>query len=278
MTDPKVRWPNGARCAVMLSFDVDGPTNWIRRYPDTWHSSEVFTLGSYGPWRGLPRVLDLLDTYAVPGTFFVPAWVAQAWPDRFFEIVAAGHEVGHHGYIHELYFDKSIHEQQALIERSQRIFEDVAGVTASGFRTPSGDFRRETPELLRDCGFSYSSSMRGDDRPYRWKIKDADSTLVEIPGHWELDDFAQWGYNIDPPFPRGQDRIAGKSATFDNWRKEFDGYYKYGLCYNIMFHPQVIGKPGRMQMLGELLQYIQAHPDVWFATGQQIADWWISEY
>lgn len=274
MTEEAPRWPDGARCAVMLSFDVDGPTNWINRDPGVWNWPKTFSLGAYGPWRGLPRILDLLEERGVKATFFVPGWVAEQWPDRFAAIVEAGHEVGHHGYLHELYFDKSLDEQRRLIERSQAVFQRLVGRPAVGFRTPSGDFRRESPPLLRDMGFSYSSSMRGDDRPYRWEIDGQPSDLVEIPAHWELDDFPQFGFNFFPPMPKGQDRIASHDATFDIWRREFDGYYRFGLCYVIMFHPQVIGKPGRMKLLARLIDHIQSRPGVWFATGAEIADWW----
>jgi len=268
------RWPNNARCAVMLTFDVDGPTNWINRDRRVWDFPKTFSLGSYGPWRGLPRVLDLLEERQVPATFFVPGWVVESWPERVQDIVQSGHELGHHGYLHELYFNLEQEEQRTIIERCQSIFEDVVGARAVGFRTPSGDFRRDTPALLRELGFSYSSSMRGDDRPYRWEIDGEPSDLVEIPAHWELDDFPQFGYNIFPPMPAGQDRIASVKTTFDNWTREFDGYYRYGLCYVLMLHPQTIGKPGRVAALRRLIEHIQSHDDVWFTTGANVADWW----
>jgi peptidoglycan/xylan/chitin deacetylase (PgdA/CDA1 family) len=275
--EERPRWPGGARCAVMLSFDVDGPSSWINRDPATWRLPKTFSLGAYGPWRALPRILDLLETHDLPGTFFVPGWVAEAWPERFAAIAGAGHELGHHGYMHELYYDMPLERQREVIERSQAIFEDLAGAPATGFRTPSGDLRRETPALLRELGFSYSSSMRGDDRPYRWEIDGRPSDLIEIPAHWELDDFPQFGFNFNPPMPRSQDRIAGTTATFDNFRREFDGYYRFGLCYVLMLHPQVIGKPGRLRALDRLLAHIRSHPDVWFARGHEIAEWWRSQ-
>lgn len=278
MDDETPRWPNGARCAVMLTFDVDGPTNWINRDPRVWDWPKTFSLGAYGPWRGLPRILDLLETYGLPATFFVPGWVAENWPDRFRAIVDAGHEVGHHGYLHELYYEMDLDQQRAVIERSQEVFERLAGKPAAGFRTPSGDFRRESPPLLRELGFSYSSSMRGDDRPYRWEIDGERSDLIEIPAKWELDDFPQFGFNFFPPMPKGQDRIASTETTWDIWRREFDGYYRFGLCYVLMMHPQVIGKPGRLRLLERVLRHVRSHPDVWVCTGSELADWWRETY
>jgi peptidoglycan/xylan/chitin deacetylase (PgdA/CDA1 family) len=131
--------------------------------------------------------------------------------------------------------------------------------------------------MLRDLGFSYSSSMRGDDRPYRWVIDGEATDLIEIPAHWELDDFPMFGYHDDPPEPVSRDRVGGLEWTLDNWRREFDGYHRYGLCYPLMLHPQVIGKPSRTAMLRRLLDHIRSHDDVWFATGAEIADWWRSQ-
>jgi peptidoglycan/xylan/chitin deacetylase (PgdA/CDA1 family) len=117
--------------------------------------------------------------------------------------------------------------------------------------------------------------MRGGDLPYRWTVDGRVTDLIEIPSKWELDDFPQFGYHDDPVTPSGQDRLSPLRATFDNWRREFDGHYRFGLCYVLMLHPQLIGKPAKVKLLGELLDHIRAH-DVWFATGREIADWYRS--
>ena len=114
--------------------------------------------------------------------------------------------------------------------------------------------------------------------PIAGRSRDKASELIEIPAHWELDDFPQFAFNFYPPVPKGQDRIASHDATFDIWQREFDGYYELGLCYVIMFHPQVIGKPGRVALLERLIKHIKERPDVWFARGREIADWWRKQY
>ena len=58
--------------------------------------------------------------------------------------------------------------------------------------------------------------------------------------------------------------------------KEFEGHHKYGLCISYMNHPQVIGSPGRIQILEYLLKNIATREDVWVATGAEIADWYRS--
>lgn len=281
MNDMRLKWPNGARCAVMLSFDVDAETIWANGNKHI-EGGESFirslSIGQYGPLRSVPRILELLKKYDLPATFFVPAWVAEQYPEPFVAIAKDGHELGHHGYLHERFVDLTSEEQIDIIERSQAIFKRMVGKEARGFRTPSGDWAKQTPQLLRDAGFLYSSSMRGDDRPYRTVLNGEVTDFIEIPPRWELDDYVQFGYNLYPAEPVGQDRITSQECVLDNFKQEFEGYYRYGLCYVLMMHPQIIGKPGRILMLEKLIQHIKSYPDVWFATGEQIAEWWKENY
>ncbi len=96
-----IAWLNGAACAVTLSFDVDAESGnlgmgevWARRLTS-------LSQGRYGIRRGLPRILDLLDVHGIRGTFFVPGYTAEIHADDIREIARSGHEIGHHGYLHE---------------------------------------------------------------------------------------------------------------------------------------------------------------------------------
>ena len=275
----KIKWPNGARCAVMLSFDVDGETLFRSGPPGAdWAWPRSVSHGRYGPHRGLERILDMLKRQELKATFYVPAATALRYPESFCRIDAEGHEIGHHGFYHELFSDYTYEEQKDILLRSQEVFDRLIGKKVLSFRTPSGDFSEETPKLLHDLGFLFTSSMYGDDRPYLTVIDGKETDLIEIPAKWELDDYPQFGYDYYPADPQGLDRIDSHRSTLDNWIREFDGYYKYGLCYVLMCHPQLSGMPGRVQMLEKLIAHIRSYPDVWFATGSEIARWWLETY
>lgn len=280
-TFEKIKWPGGAQCAVMLSFDVDGDTIWkngARHLPGGKSFLRANSVGNYGPNCAVRRILEILEHHQVPATFFVPAKVMEDYPALFQEISQRGFELGHHGYHHERYVDLTSQEQRAIIEKSQRIFKETIGVEAKGYRTPSGDWSRETAGILYEMGFSYSSSMRGDDRPYRTVIDGKTTDFIEMAPKWDLDDFVQFGYNLYPAEPSGQDRIAGIEQVYENFSQEFDGYYEEGLCFVIQCHPQIIGSPGRLRMYERLLEHMKSKGNVWFATGSQIADWWRRNY
>lgn len=277
-TPVDLRWPDKARASVALAFDLDGPTGAAMLDGSIWHKPEYFTFGGYGPYRALPRLLDMLKAHRTPATFFVPAWVVENWPRQCQAILEGGHEVAYHGYRHESFFALDLAQQRAVMEKSAAVFKQHLGIVASGFRTPSGDWHKGSPALLMDCGVTYSSSMRGDDRPYFIDSGDGHRRLVEIPGRWELDDYASLAYTRAPDYPAGLDRIASYDQTLANWCREFDGTYREGLCMTTLLHPKISGKPGRIGLLEEFLVHMHSHQGVWFATCNEVAQFWVREH
>src|SRR5262249_48208357 len=106
------------------------------------------------------------------------------------------------------------------------------------------------------------------------EIEDRPTGVVELPMHWELDDFPYFMFNYTPPFPAGQGRIASYSQVLNTWKTEFNGYYDLGLCFVLVLHPETIGTPGRVQLLEELIEHMRSKPGVWFATGAEVSEWW----
>jgi peptidoglycan/xylan/chitin deacetylase (PgdA/CDA1 family) len=270
-------WPEGNRCAVALAFDVDGPTGDAMLDGSLLQNLRYFSEGAYGPWKALPRLLNLLAEYDLKATFFVPTWIVQHWTDRCEAILSGGHEIAYHGHRHEVFIDCPPQRQLEIMTISREIFQNRLGVTPVGFRTPSGDWSEETANLLSDFGVIYSSSMRGDDRPYFHLRGDGSRTLVEIPARWDIDDYTALAYFEDPDFPAGLDRISDYRSVEQNWCREFQGYYRDGLCWTTILHPKVVGKPGRLGILEGLFKDIRRHENVWIARCAEVADWWIAQ-
>jgi peptidoglycan-N-acetylglucosamine deacetylase len=271
-------WPHGKKSAVALAFDVDGPTGDAMLDGSLLHNLRYFTEGAYGPWRAVPRLLDLLDAYGLTATFFIPTWVVVHWTERCEDILRRGHEVAYHGHRHEVFIDCTTEQQWDIMTCSREIFESRLGVTPVGFRTPSGDWSDETARILKEFGVIYSSSMRGDDRPYFHPGPGAEPGLVEIPGRWDIDDYTALAYFEEPDFPIGLDRISDYRAVEANWRAEFEGYHRDGLCWTTILHPKVCAKPGRLGILEGLFKAIRSHDDVWIARCRDVAEWWIETH
>lgn len=277
MREEKIKWPDGKKCAVLFTIHVDGESLYNRGPVPIPRS---VSYGSYGPQIAVDRLLSLTDDKSIPCTYFVPGQIADRYPDMMKKIDGFGHDIGFHGYDHEasMYTDYPVEGWMEIIKRSQDTFCRIIGKPAAGYCATSCDFDDDAQRIWYEMGFQYSSSMRGDDRPYRVIIDGKPSDFIEIPARWELDDYPFFIYNFYPVQPKGQDRISSYKGVFDNWRREFDGYYKYGLCMVFMLHPQIIGIPGRFQLLSELMDYMKSFPDVWFASGIQISDWWKKNY
>ncbi|MET3292854.1 UNVERIFIED_CONTAM: peptidoglycan/xylan/chitin deacetylase (PgdA/CDA1 family) [Brevibacillus sp. OAP136] len=158
-------WPNEAQCAVTITVNLDAEFFWLSMFPDSITRPKTLSMGQYGPNRGLERVLDVFDRFGVKATFFIPGRVAEVYPEQVKEIVARGHEIGHHGYAHENFGHLSAEEQHEALVKGLETLGKVAGVRPVGFRAPEGEMTKDTLKLVRELGFEYSSSMFGDDRP-----------------------------------------------------------------------------------------------------------------
>ena len=117
---PAVTLPGGARVAVALSFDSDHETTTLR-FGET--SPGKLSQGEYGARVAIPRILDLLARNNIPATFFVPAVTALLYPDEQRRIIAEGHEIGMHGWIHEnnSLLDEATERDLMLRTREDRI-------------------------------------------------------------------------------------------------------------------------------------------------------------
>ena len=262
-------WPNGARCAVALTFDEDGEC--VPLIYDPQNARKRLTLqseGTYGPNVGSPRILDLLDRHGIQASFFTPGFVAERHPDLMREIIARGHELGHHGYLHERPDFVSEEEEERIMIRGLEALEAITGVRPRGYRSPAWELKPSSPALLKRYGFRYDSSLMGDDEPYLIDAGANGEKLLEIPIQWMNDDWAYFGFSSIPALGNG---IASPQAVFEVWSEEFAGYYDVGGCYVLTMHPFVIGRPSRIRLLDRLIEYMKDFDGVWFATLEQIA-------
>ncbi|MBB6510144.1 peptidoglycan/xylan/chitin deacetylase (PgdA/CDA1 family) [Rhizobium soli] len=257
-------WKNGARCAVALSFDSDHETNELR---DGGESIGRLSWGQYGNRRGVPRILETLKAADVPATFFVPAVAALLHPDEQKRVIAEGHEIGLHGWIHEVNTKVPPDKERELHLRAADTLEKITGVRAVGMRTPSWDFSDVTLEIERELGLLYDSSLMADDDPYELVENGVPTGMVELPVEWIRDDAVYFNMNrftahrpYTPP-----------PAVLDIFKREFDRAYQEGGLFLLTMHPHVSGYRSRIFILEELIQHIKQHDDVWFGTHADIA-------
>ena len=255
-------WPEGMRCAAAFTFDFDAEEAWLGEDPANAERPGVLSQGTYGAKWGVPLVLGLLEKHGVPATFFVPGRVAERYLERVEEIVAAGHELAHHGYTHtsptSLTRDE---ERKELVEGLEALRS--FGAEIIGYRSPSWDFSVNTEELLAEQGFRYSSNFMDDLKPYR-----RPSGIIELPVQWILDDAAHFWFDGSTWLKTMRTGDEVRSI----WEAEFRGYHRVGGSFVLACHPQVIGRPYRLEMLDAFIGYVKSFDDVWIARCREIAD------
>ena len=258
-------WPNGARVAVLLSFDVDNETIALRFGEP---NAGTLSQGQYGSRQGLRRVVELLDRNRIPASFFIPSVSLQIAPEMANVIKKSGrHEFGVHGWIHELNTTLPDSAERALLTKAVDELTRLTGAKPIGYRAPSWNFSPNTLAILRDLGFRYESSLMADDSPYELLQNGQPTGLVELPVEWILDDAPLFN-------PQGE-RYSAPRDVAQVWIDEFDKAYEEGTMFLLTMHPHIVGHRSRIVALEQLIAHIQKKGagKVWWATHASVAEY-----
>jgi peptidoglycan-N-acetylglucosamine deacetylase len=259
---PKV-WPNGARVAVCISFDVDNEL--LQRANPL---PVPLSVGEYGATTALPRILDLLDRHQIPATFFMPAMSSMLHPEMVPAIVSRHrHEIGVHGWVHEFWPGLTdAAEEQRLLSRDIEYLTKAAGEPPVGVRAPGSGFSPHTFDLIRKAGFLYDSSLLAADEPYEIVSNGQPSGVIELPISEIDNDYPYYGETANGSLP-------SPDAVFAVYKAEFDMAFEERTLFILTQHPHVGGRRSRIVELDRLVSYIQSKPGVWFATMKQVANY-----
>jgi peptidoglycan/xylan/chitin deacetylase (PgdA/CDA1 family) len=256
-------WPDGADVAVALTFDVDGETPWRGEGPEYSRRLTVLSQGRFGPERGLHRVLALLAEHQIPGTFYIPGYTVDEFPEVITAIAGGEHEFAHHGYMHLGTEGLDESAQRAELERGLAAFERH-GIRPIGYRSPGWELTPETLSMLTEFGFSYDSSLMADDRPY-WEVSGS-GPLLELPGHWSLCDWPFFGFT---PYHGGL--LACQDRVERIWLEEYESALADRRVLTLTMHPEAIGRGYLTRMLDRVITGMRERGRPWFATHAQIA-------
>jgi len=256
-------WPNGARIAVCLTFDVDNEL--LQRANPL---PVPLSVGEYGATTAVPRILDLLDRHQVPATFFIPAMGAMLHPDMLSSILSRHrHEVGVHGWIHEFWpgIGDAAKEERMLTNDIDYLTK-ATGRRPVGVRAPSSGFSPHTFGFIRKAGFLYDSSLLAADEPYDIVSNGQPSGVIELPIAEVSNDYVYYGETANGALP-------SPDAVFQIYKAEFDLAYQERTMFILTQHPHVGGRRSRIVNLDRLIAYIKSKGDVWFATMEQVANY-----
>jgi len=194
---------------------------------------------------------------------------ALIYPDEQRRVVAEGHEIGIHGWIHELNANLPREAERDLMHRAADTLEKITGVRAVGLRTPSWDFSWHTLEIEQEMGLLYDSSLMADEDCHELLLDNEPCGVVELPVEWVRDDAVYfWMHRFSSLRP-----YTPPPDVLDIFRREFDAAYDEGGLFQLTMHPHVIGYRSRIWIIEELIRLAQSRPGVWFATHADVARW-----
>jgi peptidoglycan/xylan/chitin deacetylase (PgdA/CDA1 family) len=214
----------------------------------------------------VPRLVDLYARFGMRQTFFLPAWCMERYPAAVETILQGGHEIAHHGYLHE-HPNACEPEQEAYwFGRAREVIERMTGQAPRGFRAPSYRFSRVSLDILVAEELLYDASLMGDDVPY--VLENGQGQVFELPTHYALDDWPHFmasrdlGYLMPPRSPQ---------QAMEVYQAEFEAMWEYGGLWIAVWHPFLSGRLARCVAIARLIEHMHRKGHVWFATLEDIA-------
>jgi len=268
LIDNPVPWPNGARCAVAITFDLDVDSVLHIAKPgnaDTYVSTQSFL--RYGAEVAVPRICKVFEHFGMKQTFFVPAWCVERYPAAMERILKGGHEISHHGYIHESFNTLTREDETYWFERALDSYDRQLGIRPKGIRCPLNEFSKHTLDNLIAAGIEYDSSLMGDDVPYMLNSANGPGSVLEIPQYIANDDYPQYFHNWDMGIEM---TIRAPQEAMAVFKAEFDAQYENGGLWLTVWHPALSGRTARMAEIVRLLEYIHDKGDVWITSMGEI--------
>ncbi|PVX30667.1 polysaccharide deacetylase family protein [Sphingomonas pokkalii] len=282
-----LKWPNGARVALILTFNLetwDLTKDTTRPYyaggpailPDTLAGDTPdfpnFTWREYGQRVGIWRLFDLFDKLGVKAscttnavTFERRGAMTDAVLQRGWELLAHNWEQG------ELLTDyaKDPAREREIVLRTLDQFEKYTGRKAKGWLSSSLRGTLQTADILAEYGCTFYCDIMNDDQPYL--LKTPHGPIVSTPYSNEINDFTF---------------ITRKNFTTDQFAQalieELDVLYEEGATtgriMNVGLHPHVSGRAHRIRAIREFIEHAKSLPGVWWATREEIADWYLANH
>lgn len=274
---PVVRWPNGERLAVWISPNVEHyeylpPHNpvkdpYVGRLPHP--DIREYSSRDYGNRAGIWRMTDTLDKFGTRCTVSLNLGVLDHFPEIAELIRERDWSVMSHGIFNTRYiFGMSAEEELEFYRDSIETLKRHTGLQLKGMLGPAISGSYETPDLMAEAGLIYHADWVHDDQPVPIKVKQG--RLISVPYSYELDDAPMFFKHFDGEYFR--------EICF----RQFDRLYEAGketaqvMC--IALHPFEIGQPHNIGYLHDILEYISRFDDVWHATADEIAEYYLANY
>ena len=281
----RLKWPGDKRVALIFTFNLETwdlvkdtdrpyyaggpallPNSLAGRIPDY----PNYSWREYGQRVGIWRMFDLFDQMGVKAscttnavTFERRKDMTDACLERGWELLAHNYEQG------ELLtdFHDDVERERDIIQRSIAVYEHHVGKRPVGWLSSSLRGTLNTPSILAEEGFKFYCDIMNDDQPYM--IRTGNGPLVSTPYSNVINDFTI---------------LTRNARTTNEYRdlliEELSVLHEEGASQarimNVGLHPHVSGRAYTIRALREFIQYARTLTGVWWATREEIADYYVT--
>lgn len=263
-------WPDGRQSALLLTYDMDGDSSWISRGLD---EPVARSAGQFEINVGTPCILELMKWFKLKSTFFTPGWIAEQYPKMVEAVVKDGHEIGLHGYLHEPPPSLNETQEREVVRRGSAALEALTGKRPVGYRSPIWQFSPNTVRILHEAGFKYTSDFMHTMLPTFNEVDGKAIDMINLPGSWVLDDAVYFQFHITI-----RTTMRRAADVLEIYKEEFRAVHACGGLFTLVMHPQLSGRPSRVLMLKEFMDYVKGFEGVWLPSPLDVVEYWRSEH
>jgi allantoinase len=273
---PVYRWPGGAGLAVYLGFNLEhfafgeglganiGPAS---PQPDVLN----YSWREYGNRVGAWRCLELFDSLGLPSAAIINTALYEHCPELIAACVARGDELVGHGHTNaERQGGLDDGSERALLTQCRERIARGSSQQAAGWLSPWISESVHTPDLLAECGYSYTLNWCHDDQPLPMRTRSG-KALWAVPYPQELNDIPM----IVARQMDGKDFAQMIIDQLHEMLRQTASADAPALVMGIALHPYIMGQPYRLLHLRRALQEVARARDagqVWVAKPGAICE------
>jgi peptidoglycan/xylan/chitin deacetylase (PgdA/CDA1 family) len=268
--DTSFRWPGGHRIAIFFNVafeawsDGKGPAigPMGNPLPTGYFDTNALSFATYGPVRGIWRLLDSLTHYELKAGIMVSGVLAERCPDTIKAIAAAGHDVIAHAYGQEII---PVMQDEATerdhIAKVTKLLTKVAGNTPKGWMSPRGTPSPTSAHLLAEAGYLWHGDAMDDDLPYIQNF--GQRSIVAMPFTMEVNDMPLYMRYGDPP--------SQYVEMFERTLARLCEREKGAVQIDATAHAHVFGRPLGAWAYEAVMQIVKRTRGVWIGTRTEAA-------
>jgi peptidoglycan/xylan/chitin deacetylase (PgdA/CDA1 family) len=266
-----ISWPRNAKVAVqiLLAFEAFVEHSQFTTEQSAGHNPFSISYGDYGSHVGVWRLLQMLEDEGVAASVAINGLAAERCPEAIVAMVEGGHELVGHGWANDRLMKGGDQEREDIAKTIDAI-QSAGGRRPVGWVGPGKMGSAETEDNLLDHGIVYTGDDASDDLPF---IKDVGGRpLVVVPSvDLASNDLRHWVKGNQSP-----------RVIEEGFRATFDAVYEEAIrgrvgSVGLVLHCHVAGRPTLLPVARELIRYARRHQDIWFARGDEIAQWTLEQ-